>query len=275
MIYLSSFLFSDEKVIDPNIYPYNVFADKAERLLLFAPITVLYGENASGKSTMLNIMANKLRLEGLEYATSNQYGRVPYFLNFIKGCSYALGEEENGKALRRIPQGSRYIKSEDILYEIKKIQQEQILEDGYVYEHVRRGLAKEQREEFRNSYATEQKLEILKYAQEKYSNGETTMQLLLDAFIPDQLYLLDEPEVSLSPENQVKLAEEINKMARFLGCQFIIATHSPFMLGTLQAKIYNLDSECMDEAQWYELEYIRYFYEFFEKHRHLFCKDTI
>lgn len=28
MIYLSSFLFSDEKVIDPNIYPYNVFADK-------------------------------------------------------------------------------------------------------------------------------------------------------------------------------------------------------------------------------------------------------
>ena len=102
MIYLSSFLFSDEKVIDPNIYPYNVFADKAERLLLFAPITVLYGENASGKSTMLNIMANKLRLEGLEYATSNQYGRVPYFLNFIKGCSYALGEEENGKALRRI-----------------------------------------------------------------------------------------------------------------------------------------------------------------------------
>ena len=41
MIYLSSFLFSDEKVIDPNIYPYNVFADKAERLLLFAPITVL------------------------------------------------------------------------------------------------------------------------------------------------------------------------------------------------------------------------------------------
>ena len=181
MIYLSSFLFSDEKVIDPNIYPYNVFADKAERLLLFAPITVLYGENASGKSTMLNIMANKLRLEGLEYATSNQYGRVPYFLNFIKGCSYALGEEENGKALRRIPQGSRYIKSEDILYEIKKIQQEQILEDGYVYEHVRRGLAKEQREEFRNSYATEQKLEILKYAQEKYSNGETTMQLLLDA----------------------------------------------------------------------------------------------
>ena len=130
MIYLSSFLFSDKSVINPNIYPYNVFADKVERLLLFAPITVLYGENASGKSTMLNIMANKLRLEGLEYATSNQYGRVPYFLKFVEECSFSLGEEEDGKALRQIPEGSRYVKSEDILYEIKKIQQEQIMGEG-------------------------------------------------------------------------------------------------------------------------------------------------
>lgn len=115
----------------------------------------------------------------------------------------------------------------------------------------------------------------MQFAQEKYSNGETTMQLLLDAFVQDNLYLLDEPEVSLSPENQVKLAEEINKMARFLGCQFIIATHSPFMLGTLQAKIYNLDSDCLDEVPWYELENIRFFNDFFEKYRHLFRKDSV
>lgn len=267
MIYLSSFLFSDEKVINPNIYPYNVFADRTERLLLFGPITVLYGENASGKSTMLNIMANKLQLEGLEYATSNQYGRVPYFMKFVEGCSFSLGEEEDGRALSRIPSGSRYIKSEDILYEIKKIQQEQVLEDGYVYEHVRRGLAREQREAFRKSYATEKRLEILKYAQEKYSNGETTLQMLDDYLEPDALYLLDEPEVSLSPENQTRLAERLNRMARFLGCQFVISTHSPFMLGTLQAKIYNLDSREMEVAEWMELKNVRYFFEFFERHR--------
>lgn len=58
------------------------------------------------------------------------------------------------------------------------------------------------------------------------------------------LYLdyLDESEVSLSPQNQVKLAEQINKMSRYLGVQFIIATHSPFMLGILNAKISNLDT---------------------------------
>ena len=34
--------------------------------------------------------------------------------------------------------------------------------------------------------------------------------ILEDNIEPDNLYLLDEPEVSLSPQNQVKLAEEIN-----------------------------------------------------------------
>ena len=59
-------------------------------------------------------------------------------------------------------------------------------------------------------------------------------------FYLNALYLLDEPEVSLSPANQVALAQEINELTHYLGCQFIIATHSPFMLGTLDAKIYNL-----------------------------------
>ena len=91
--------------------------------------------------------------------------------------------------------------------------------------------------------------------------------MLDDYMEPDALYLLDEPEVSLSPENQTKLAERLNRMARFLGCQFVIATHSPFMLGTLQGKIYDLDSRELDVVGWTELKNVRYFFEFFERHR--------
>ena len=80
------------------------------------------------------------------------------------------------------------------------------------------------------------------------------------------LYLLDEPEVSLSPANQVALAQEINELTHYLGCQFIIATHSPFMLGTLNAKIYNLDAREYEVTPWYKLENVRYFYDFFKKH---------
>jgi predicted ATPase len=64
----------------------------------------------------------------------------------------------------------------------------------------------------------------------------------------------------------VALAEQINKMARLLECQFIIATHSPFMLGTLNAKIYNIDTKEYDVVRWSQLENVRYFYDFFKAH---------
>ena len=110
------------------------------------------------------------------------------------------------------------------------------------------------------------------FSQDKYSNGETTLQILEDNIEPDNLYLLDEPEVSLSPQNQVKLAEKINEMARYLGVQFIIATHSPFMLGILDAKIYNLDTKTYKLQSWNELENVRYFYDFFKSRRNEFEK---
>ena len=40
------------------------------------------------------------------------------------------------------------------------------------------------------------------------------MQYFEEYLQPDALYLLDEPEVSLSPANQVMLAEEINKIGK-------------------------------------------------------------
>ena len=61
------------------------------------------------------------------------------------------------------------------------------------------------------------------------------------------------------------LAEKINFGTRFLKNQYVIATHSPFMLGTLNAKIYNLDLKDIDVCRWNELENVKYFYNFFEK----------
>lgn len=63
---------------------------------MFNPITILYGNNASGKSTVLNIIANKLELEDLEYLTVNQFGIRKYFENYIDECDYSLGEDDDG-----------------------------------------------------------------------------------------------------------------------------------------------------------------------------------
>lgn len=270
MIYLSSFKLSDRKVNNPNIYPYNVFRDKYIEPFVFSSITVFYGNNGSGKSTLLNIIANCLKVKGKEYATSNSYGVADYCGLFSSECSYSFGEDDYGKMIRNIPTNSRYIKSEDILYEIKKIQQKQILSDGMEYDCVKSGMSLVEAKKFLASKEGCKQEEYIKFSQEKYSNGETSIQYFEEYLQPDALYLLDEPEVSLSPANQVMLAEEINKMARLLECQFIIATHSPFMLGTLDAKIYNLDTKEYDVTKWSDLDNVRYFYNFFKKHENEF-----
>lgn len=251
---------------NPNIYPYNVFHRKDIDPFIFAPITVLYGNNGSGKSTILNIIANKLMLTGKEYATSNSFGIVDYCGKFSSECQFSYGEDEFGNVFRKFSENSRFIKSEDILYEIKKIQQRQILSDGMEYDYMKNGHSQKEAEDYFQTQEGRNQIEYIEFAQEKYSNGETAMQFFEEYLLPDTLYLLDEPEVSLSPANQVLLAKEINKLARLLSCQFIIATHSPFMLGTLNAKIYNIDKDDYSICEWYELENVRYFYDFFKKH---------
>ena len=270
MIYLSSFMLSNKQVKNPNIYPYNVFRGKYIEPFVFSPITVFYGNNGSGKSTLLNIIANRLQLNGKEYATSNSFGIVDYCNAFSNECSYSLGEDDFGFVIKNLPGNSRYIKSEDILYEIKKIQQKQVLSDGMEYDYVQKGMTIQEAKDFLSSKEGRKQEEYIKFAQEKYSNGETSMQYFEEYLQPNALYLLDEPEVSLSPSNQVLLANEINKLARLLECQFIIATHSPFMLGTLNAKIYNIDTKEYDVVKWNELENVQYFYNFFKKHEQEF-----
>lgn len=80
------------------------------------------------------------------------------------------------------------------------------------------------------------------------------------------IFLLDEPENSLSPGKQQELVKFIEESARFFGCQFVIATHSPFVLAIKGAKIYDLDEEPVDVKRWTQLENVRVYYEFFKNH---------
>ncbi|MFC4600299.1 AAA family ATPase [Cohnella hongkongensis] len=268
MIYLRSFTLSSYTDRNPNIYPDHVFKHIAGETLFMDRITVLYGNNGSGKSTLLNVIANKLGMIGAERMSSMGYNK--YVQRFLDGSRYQLGSDEREEEIRQLPEGSRYIKSEDILYEIKKIQQEAVLREDARFEQQKKGMTQERIEQYMNSYAFKKRMDIIKFAQEKYSNGQTSMQYFEEYLRPGKLYLLDEPETSLSPANQIRLAEQMNEFARLLDSQFIIASHSPFMLGTLQAKIYNLDSSSLRTAEWHELDNMRTFYQFFDKHRFLF-----
>ena len=269
MIYLKTFKLYDKKISNDNIYPYNVLKNKEPDVFIFDNTTILYGNNGSGKSTILNIIANKLNLKGKERNNPEVIGTIPYFEDFAQKCTYELGESENGRKINKIPESSRYIKSEEILYEIRKIQQSAVLQES-IESNLARERGLKNAREFLSIEEGEKQFARFEFSQDKYSNGETTMQLLEDNIEADSLYLLDEPEVSLSPQNQVKLAKEINEMSRYLGVQFIIATHSPFMLGILNAKIYNLDTNDYKVQKWTELENVKYFYDFFKNKQNEF-----
>ncbi len=260
MIYLKTFKLSDRRSKNYNIYPYNVLKGKEPDIFIFDNITVLYGNNGSGKSTILNIIANKLNLDGREMISSQRF-----FYEYTSLCEYSLGNDEYGKMIKIIPNGSRYIKSEELLYEVSKIQNDSILEESYILGKVKEGMDKKQAKELIDTKQGLKELENIRFGQEKYSNGETAMQYFVDRLEPDKLYLLDEPEVSLSIQSQIELANIINHMSRYLNCQFIISTHSPFILGTLNAKIYNLDTKNYDVQNWNELENVKLFYKFFKE----------
>lgn len=79
----------------------NSFSKHRLRLLDFDPITILYGGNGSGKTTALNVIAEKLGL-----TRDTLYNRSNFFKDYTELCSF---EMEN-----RLPRHSRIITSDDV-----------------------------------------------------------------------------------------------------------------------------------------------------------------
>ena len=86
------------------------------------------------------------------------------------------------------------------------------------------------------------------------SNGESALAFFVDAIKENALYLLDEPENSLSAERQQELVGFIEDSARFYGCQFIIASHSPILLGIPNAHILSFDDGRIHQCAYEETE---------------------
>ncbi|MBO5998188.1 MAG: AAA family ATPase, partial [Lachnospiraceae bacterium] len=104
----------------------------------------------------------------------------------------------------------------------------------------------------------------------EHSNGESAFLYFTQKIAGSGIYLLDEPENSLSPEKQMELAGFLEDSVRFYDCQIIMATHSPFLLSMKGARIYDLDEDPVDVKKWTQLDSIRTYHDFFMKHREEF-----
>ena len=107
---------------------------------------------------------------------------------------------------------------------------------------------------------------LLKDNVREQSNGESAFLYFTQKIGENGQYLLDEPENSLSPARQQELAAFMEDSARFFHCQFVIATHSPFVLALREAKIYDLDGDPAVVRRWTELPAVKAYHAFFKAH---------
>lgn len=182
-------------------------------LALHRPVTFLVGENGTGKSTLLEALAVCC---GLNPEGGSQNYRF---------SSYD-SHSELGRALRLVrgpyrPQGSYFLRAESF-YNVAsqtEVYRQSGLGDEPVQAYYRR---------FGGRSFHEQ------------SHGESFLALVQGEFIGGGLYLLDEPEAALSPQRQLTLLIELDRLARE-GAQFIIASHSPVLLALPGAEILSFD----------------------------------
>lgn len=250
-------------------YPFQLFPQKHLKTLDFEPITILYGGNGSGKTTLLNIIAQRLQLQRGTY-----FNRSAFFDDYVKNCQFEGSE---------IPEDSQIITSDDVfnyLLEVRcaneqiDIRREELMQDfvdeKYAsftvhslkdYEMLRKNnMAKRMT---KSKYVKKQVMNTLP----ERSNGESAFTFFTEHIQEQALYLLDEPENSLAANLQQQLCQFLEDSARYFHCQFIIATHSPFLLAMKYTRIYDLDSPVAAVKRWNELENIRLYYEFFKKHQ--------
>lgn len=273
MIYLKKFELPDKE--DYSGYPFHLFLQKEFFNIKFDTITIFYGDNGSGKSTLLNIITEIINKDKKIIKRKNDILKSEYFDMYINECKYYIEND--------IPQGSKIICSEDIFQNIlskreknkKKNNSREDLKMQYL-EYKYNPINYSSLEDLSLSVETRKRTQSkfiksrIEENEKGFSNGQTSLEFFDKELQENSLYLLDEPENSLSPKFQLELVQLINELTRFFKCQFIIATHSPFFLAIQNAKIYNLDKTPAAEEKWYELENMQIYYNFFKGNKSYF-----
>lgn len=192
-----------------------------DSLNLSSPITFFMGENGSGKSTLLEGIAVSLGFnpEGgtvnFNFATKETHSNLSEYIQIVRGA--------------KRPRDGFFLRAESF-YNVATY-----LEDIYSRE-----------------IAMGYKLDSYGGIPHERSHGQAFLGLVLNKFKPNGLYILDEPEAALSPQNQLAFMAKIYELTQS-GAQFIIATHSPIITALPNSKIYNFN-ESIQEIDYHDSE---------------------
>jgi predicted ATPase len=205
-------------------FPFNLPAIATiERLQLTRPVTLLTGDNGSGKSTVLEAIAAATGFaeQGGELERLGELPAVPR--SVLKGALVPVLSDTK-------PRNGYYLRAESFFNVAAFIDSDsRFAPDLSLYGDV---------------------------PLHEQSHGESFLALASNRFGTDGLYLLDEPEAALSVTGALALLAVVMRAAES-GAQFVIVTHSPILLAAPLATIYELDEDGINTAEYDELQAVR------------------
>jgi predicted ATPase len=252
VIHLKSINVREFNVQDKDVFPFALEIVQSLRQMEFtSPVTFLVGENGSGKSTMLEAIACAVEsiTVGSESVRTDkslaplrklaQYFRLAWSKRTRKGF-FLRAEDFFGyaKSMRQT--------KEEFQQELENIKAE--------YKGRSKYAAALASMPFQGQLADMQR----RYGEglDSYSHGESFLTLFQSRFVPDGLYLLDEPEAALSPMRQLSFLAALKQMVAE-NSQFIIATHSPLILAFPEAQILFFQEGKIREVKYAQLEHVQ------------------
>jgi predicted ATPase len=240
-------------------YPFSLpLLQPLKELRFEKPVTLLVGENGTGKSTVLEALAcaAEMVVVGSESTRSDP----------SLGPARELAKYFKLAWTKRSHRGF-FLRAEDFFGYAKRLNQMHAGMEADLREidEEYKGRSDYARGQARMSTAHELGDLNQRYGEglEAHSHGESFLALFQARFVPDGLYLLDEPEAPLSPIRQLALISAIKSMLTQNG-QFIIATHSPILMAFPDASILDFDGGQIHPARYEDLQHVRLMRDFLQ-----------
>lgn len=213
-LFIQNVLINWEKIPEGSYLQRISALRKADEIAFRQPVTFFAGENGTGKSTLLEAIA-------VAYGFNPEGGSRNYSFSTYDSHSQLWNALTLGRGVGK----SRW---------------------GYFL----------RAESFYNMATKEMEYADISHPSMRLherSHGESFLAVIQSKLSSCGLYILDEPESALSPQRQLTLLVEM-KRAVDSGAQFLVATHSPILLGYPGAEILSFDEGALHLVEYEETE---------------------